>query len=141
MAFPNIACPGMKTASFSLRRTAASVSTYETVCKLLLPLAVVWRSSDLTIDLNLKNLLNPKNLKNRAALWELFYGGRKESGMRRRVEASEPSKSLILPRKHRLPRKEAALIGVMECWSIGVLQNITLQTPNLRVSGLEVSGK
>jgi hypothetical protein len=81
----------MKTASFSLRRTVASVTTYETVCKQLLPLAVVWRSSNLTVDLNLKNLVSPKNLKNQVALWELFYGGRKESEMRRRVEASKDS--------------------------------------------------
>ena len=92
------------------------------------------------VELNLKNLLNLNNPKNREALWELFFGGPKESGMPRRVEASEPWKALVLPRKHHLPRKQAFLIGVMECWSFGVLQNIKFLTPNLRVFGVECQG-
>jgi hypothetical protein len=76
---------------------------------------VVWRSSNLTVDLNLKNL------KNRAASWELFYDGRKESGMRRRVEASKVSYS---PHKFRASLAYSAkklLIGAMQYWSSGVM--------------------
>jgi hypothetical protein len=105
----------MKTALSSLKRTAVSVTTCKRVCKQPLPPAVAWRSSKLTVVLNLKNL------KTQGALWVLFYGGRRESEMRKRVE---PSKVFYITHKFRASAAYLAkksLIGTMEYWSSGVM--------------------
>jgi hypothetical protein len=83
---------------------------------------VALRKSSIKAALRPNSLLNLKKLLSQAALWELFCGGQKESETLRRGEASEPSKFLILLKKQHLPWKKAVPVGVMECWSVGVLE-------------------
>jgi hypothetical protein len=109
LAFLNIACPGMKMASSSRRRTAVCVTLCESAYRQLLPLVVAQRKSNMKAVLRLNNLLNLEKLKGRAALWELFCGGQRESEMLRGGEASKLSKLIVLLRKYHLPWSEAIL--------------------------------
>lgn len=81
----------------------------ESAYRQLLPLVVAQRKSNMKAVLRLNNLLNLEKLKGRAALWELFCGGQRESEMLRGREASKPSKLIVLLRKYYLLWNEAVL--------------------------------
>jgi hypothetical protein len=78
---------------------------------------VALRKSNIKAALRLSSLLNLKKLLSRAALWELFCGGQRESETLRGGEASEGLRFLILFKRQYLLKKEAVLLGVMEYWS------------------------
>ena len=86
----------------------------ESAYRLLLPLVVALRKSNIKAVLRLKNLQNLKKLLSRAALWELFCGGQRESEKLRGGEASKGPRFLVLYKQQYFLKKEAVLLGVME---------------------------
>ena len=87
----------------------------ESAYRPLLSLVVALRKSNIKAALRLSSLLNLKKLLSRAALWELFCGGQRENEKLRGGEASEGPRLLVLFIREYLLKKEAVLLGVMEC--------------------------